>query len=414
MNVMRYSLIGGAIACLAAAAPLQADPLKAEVMHWWTSAGQAKAANVLKEAFNAAGGEWIDNATPTGGNARTIGLGRMAGGNPPTVMLLNGGLEIFDLADQGFLNNLDEQAKDMGWRDFMPAKVFAAIENGGHIWGMPINVQTWNYIWYDNRVFDKLGLKAPTTWDEFFAVGDKLKAAGMIPLAFGAQEWQETQLWTGVLAGAGGRDVYMKIYRDKDVNAVHSDEFIHAATIYKKLRDYMDDGITDRSFNEAASMVITGKAGMQIMGDWGKAEYLAAGWTPGKELGCSIGVGQQNYILDSSVFVMPKKDSDPDFKKAQDLMIQTDLSKEVQIKFNALKGSAPVRLDLNPDDLDYCTRVGLDVLKDPEKQLPNPLWLASSDMVNTLGDTVTEYFSNPDETPEAFADKFANVLSEFQ
>ena len=35
-------------------------------------------------------------------------------------------------------------------------------------------------------------------------------------------------------------------------------------------------------------MVITGKAAMQVMGDWAKGEFIAAGLTAGKEYGCVI------------------------------------------------------------------------------------------------------------------------------
>ena len=43
-----------------------------------------------------------------------------------------------------------------------------------------------------------------------------------------------------------------------------------------------------RNWNDATAMVITGKAGVQMMGDWAKGEFLAANQTAGKEFGCVV------------------------------------------------------------------------------------------------------------------------------
>jgi glucose/mannose transport system substrate-binding protein len=39
-------------------------------------------------------------------------------------------------------------------------------------------------------------------------------------------------------------------------------------------------------------MVIAGRAGMQIMGDWAKGEFTAAGQQPGREYGCMPGLSR--------------------------------------------------------------------------------------------------------------------------
>ena len=40
---------------------------KAEVLHWWTSGGEAKALQVLKDDFASGGGEWTDMPVAGGG-----------------------------------------------------------------------------------------------------------------------------------------------------------------------------------------------------------------------------------------------------------------------------------------------------------------------------------------------------------
>eukprot|EP01037_Dinobryon_pediforme_P045413 gene45413-57911_t len=49
-------LMGCALGTVMLVGPaLAADPLKAEVIHWWTSEGEAAAVKVFADAFNKAG-----------------------------------------------------------------------------------------------------------------------------------------------------------------------------------------------------------------------------------------------------------------------------------------------------------------------------------------------------------------------
>jgi len=62
---------------------------KIEVLHWWTSGGEAAALKVLKDDFAANGGEWMDMpVTGGGGDAANVTLkARIVEGNPPSESL---------------------------------------------------------------------------------------------------------------------------------------------------------------------------------------------------------------------------------------------------------------------------------------------------------------------------------------
>ena len=77
-----------------------------------------------------------------------------------------------------------------------------------------------------------------------------------------------------------------------------SAEFKSVAETYGKLRGYVDPGAPGRNWNDATSLVIQGKAGMQVMGDWAKGEFIAAGQTAGKEYGCTDPVQGQRRLRD--------------------------------------------------------------------------------------------------------------------
>lgn len=82
---MKFGLyLGTALALVTGSA--HGQQLQAEVMHQWTSAGEAAAVKVLADRFTAAGGEWVDAATTGGENLMAVEIARVTGGNPPTSM----------------------------------------------------------------------------------------------------------------------------------------------------------------------------------------------------------------------------------------------------------------------------------------------------------------------------------------
>ena len=100
-------------------------------------------------------------------------------------------------------------------------------------------------------------------------------------------------------------------------------------------------------------MVITGKAGMQVMGDWAKGEFNAAGLTPGKEYGCAV-VGEGGYLMGGDVFVFPRPRIRRAGRPGQARRVMLD--PETQIAFNTKKGSVPVRLDVDVSGMDACAQ----------------------------------------------------------
>jgi len=155
-----------------------------------------------------------------------------------------------------------------------------------------------------------------------------------------------------VFADVGGPDLYLKIYRDRDVNAVKSDAFKKVLAQFKRLHNYIDPGSPGRNWNDATALVISGKAGAQIMGDWAKGEFVAAKQSAGKDFGCFPGFGPHSpYLVAGDVFVFPKTD-DANAVKAQKLLATVMTSPAAQVAFSAKKGSIPIRSDIDDSSLD--------------------------------------------------------------
>lgn len=92
----------------------------------------------------------------------------------------------------------------------------------------------------------------------------------------------------------------------------------------QKLRGYIDADAAGRDWNSATAMVINGKAGMQIMGDWAKSEWTAAGKVAGKDYECLAFPGTQGSFAFNIDSLAMFKLSNADNRKAQEDLAHGD------------------------------------------------------------------------------------------
>lgn len=407
-GLLAWTVVGCALSLGTVPAGAQDKP-KAEVMHWWTSGGKSAAVKVFADQYNKAGGEWVDNAVAGGEAARAAAISRMVGGNPPTSSQFNTGKQFDDLVAQGLLNNLDTVAQEGKWKTFLPPAFVEAISRDGHVYAAPVNVHGQNWMFWSKGALDKAGVAAPPkTWDEFFAALDKLKAAGLVPIALGGQPWQERGLFNSVMLSTS-KDLYLKVYGGKSDEAVKSSEFRKVVETYAKMRDYVDPGSPGRNWNDATAMLITNAAGVQFMGDWMKGEFKAAGKVPETDYVCSVGLTGADLMIGGDVFVFPKT-ADAAQVKAQTLLASVMLAPDTQVLFNKEKGSMPVRTDVDTSQLDSCAKKGLALLADTTHQVPVVDMLLTADVVGALDDVITNFWNDKAASPDDFIARFASTL----
>jgi glucose/mannose transport system substrate-binding protein len=175
-----------------------------EVLHWWTSGGEAAAVGVLKDDLAGKGVGWKDMPIAGGGGdaAMTTLKARVTAGNAPTAVQMLG-FDIQDWANQGALANLNDVAAAEGWDAVVPAALQAFSKSGGNWVAAPVNVHSTNWVWISKSALDAAGGNAPTTWEELVSVLDAMKANGITPLAHGGQAWQEATIFDGVALSLG-------------------------------------------------------------------------------------------------------------------------------------------------------------------------------------------------------------------
>ncbi len=340
---------------IVAGSAVVAEP-QAEVLHWWTSGGEAKSVAVLQEEFASNGGTWTDMPVAGGGGdaAMTALRARVLAGNAPTAVQLKGPA-IQEWYEEGVLADISSVAEAEGWADVLPASIAGHMQCEGTWCAAPVNVHRVDWIWANADVLAANGIEMPTTWDEFNAAADKLQAAGVIPLAHGGQAWQDATVFETVVLGIGGPEFFQKALVDLDPEALTSDTMVQVFDQMRTLRGYVDENFSGRDWNLATAMVMNGEAAFQIMGDWAKGEFLAAGKKPGEDFLCASTPGD-GYLYNVDSFAMFDVEGD-DKKAGQDLLAKLIVAPNFQKVFNLNKGSIPARTDVGLEDFDICANL---------------------------------------------------------
>ncbi len=353
----RKTPIRAALAAAACLALAHAHAGEVEVLHWWTSGGEAKAAAALKASLEKKGHVWKDFAVAGGGgdSAMTVLKSRVVSGNAPAAAQIKGP-SIQEWAREGVLANIDATAKAEKWDELLPKVIADGLKYKGHYVAAPVNVHRVNWLWANPEALKKANARLPTTWDEFFVAAEALKKAGIVPVAHGGQNWQDFTTFESVALGVGGADFYKKALVQLDPASLKSPTMQKVLETFKRVKTYTDRNAPGRDWNLATAMVIKGEAGMQLMGDWAKGEFVAAGKQAGKDFVCTAAPGTGKaftYNIDSFALFALK---DAAKQKAQQDLAATIMGAEFQEVFNLNKGSIPVRMGMKLDKFDDCAK----------------------------------------------------------
>jgi glucose/mannose transport system substrate-binding protein len=99
---------------------------KAEVLHWWTSGGEAKALQVLKDDFASQGGEWKDMPVAGGGGdaaMQTLKARIVANDAPAAAQIKGPTIQAYDREGVVAPYNIDAVAKAEGWDKLLSKQV---------------------------------------------------------------------------------------------------------------------------------------------------------------------------------------------------------------------------------------------------------------------------------------------------
>jgi glucose/mannose transport system substrate-binding protein len=323
---------------------------------------------------------------------------------------LNHGRQAEELIEAGLLLDLTDVASENNWRNVIyPPSLLDACTVDGRVYCAPVNIHSAQWLWLSHDAYENSGVAVPTNWDEFVAAGPALRANGIVPLAQGQQGWQ-TGLTFGVLATAlVSEEAWYAVNRDKDASVAGGAEYARVWNAFDDARK-MAIGSNVGDWNLATNLVITGKAGGQIHGDWAQGEFSVAGSVAGTDYSCLPGLGER-AILDTGgdAFYFPVQD-DADVQKAQKDLAALLVSREVQVAFNLKKGSLPIRGDIDMSTANDCMQKGLKILAGGNV-VPSGDILLSADTNNQVNELMNTFWSDLYMSPADAQAKYAKIIA---
>jgi glucose/mannose transport system substrate-binding protein len=381
-------------------------------MHWLTSGRDAAALAVIRNRFIQQGAPWKETPMPGAGETgRAAAVNRIMGGRPPAVFQFSLGAELGELAAAGMVRTLPP-APD--WDAAIPPAIAAISKHEGYTAAVPVTIRGENWMFYNKSLLQKLGINVPKTWAQLIASAQRLKLAGIIPLALGGQSWQERLLFNSVLVGVGGPTLYRRVYEQLDESAIDSDLMLKVFETFAQLRQYVDAGSPGRRWNQTTQLIIRGEAAFQIMGDWAKAEVAAAGVDLGTSVDCALApASEPAYIMMVDGFAFAAT-HDPPLRAAQDLFARTVREPTVQVELAQRLGSIPVRNDVPSTGFDACSAYAMKVVRDPAAQLMDPGLSLSGGLSGAIDDCISQFWNRKNLTAEQGRALFRQTLRAYR
>lgn len=382
-----------------------------EVTHWWTSGGEAAAVAEFAKAFDATGNKWVDGAIAgSGGTARPIIISRILGGDPMHATQLNHGRQAEELVEAGLMLDLTDIAEAGGWRDVVnPVRLLDSCTVDGKVYCVPVNIHSPQWLWLSHDAYKKAGIDVPSDWFGFVDSAPKLTEAGIVPLAMGQQSWQTNLAFGAIMVAVGGTELYLDVLTNKNAEAAASAEMTKVFEAFAAAR-LLSEGSNVQDWNQATNLVITGKAGGQIHGDWAQGEFQVANQTAGTDYTCLPGLGVNEIIATGGdAFYFPKQD-DPAIEKAQKELATLMISQEVQVAFNLKKGSLPIRGDVDLSAANDCMKKGLAILA-AGNILPDGVNAYTADTQGQMDDLTVEFWNDKSITVADAQARYVDIIA---
>jgi glucose/mannose transport system substrate-binding protein len=365
-----------------------------EIFSWWTAGGEADGLQQFFAVYKDQNANAnIINAAVAGGagaNAKAVLKNRMLGDDPPDSFQVHGGQELLDTwVKPGEMEPVTDIWEEEGWKDVFPEQLTELVTKDGEIYAVPANVHRGNVLWYNQKVFSDNGLTAPKTFDDFFAAAEKLQAEGIAPLALGDKlKWEAAHLFEDVLLGSLGPEGYRGLWTG--ATAWDGPEVEKALGNFDRMLDYTNKDHAAHTWDSATQMVLDGKAGMTVMGDWAHGYFLSKGAKPKTDYGWAPTPGSEgSFMVVTDTFGLPKGAPHEDSAIA---WLKVVGSKEGQEAFNPKKGSICARTDCNQSVFDVYLR---------------------SSATDFKSNQLTPSEAHGSAAPEGFATQFNDIVSGF-
>ncbi|MGX2961050.1 ABC transporter substrate-binding protein [Peribacillus sp. JNUCC 23] len=250
--------------------------------------------------------------------AETVLKTRLTKNDLPDLMSIAGNATYGELARAEVLNDFTDsdlvKTVQPSYIDMINRLVGSEVEG---VYGLPYATNA-NSVIYNKQKFAELGLEVPTTWDEFIALLEKVKATGETPIYFTLKDaWTGMISWNSLGANIAGEDFAEKKNAGTTSFVKSYDE---VADKMLKLISYGHKDNMGVAYGDGNNAFSKGEAVLYIQGNWAIPEILKA--NPNIELG---------------VFPMPVNNDPAQNKLVSGVDVLLTMNKETKHKDEAMK-----------------------------------------------------------------------------
>lgn len=358
-----------------------------EIFSWWIAPGEAEALQALVDVHKEhhQNSRIFNAAEESGDQARARLAERLDLGEPPDLFQENAHeLPSFIAEHSGLLRPLDSFLDRMGYDQMILGEVLENVSVDGSVYAMPVNLHRENTLYYNAQLFADHDLAPPATLEEFFDACATLEAAGVAPVATANQGWILRIMFNTIAMGSMGPDAYQLYFSGQGTG--ESTALRQAITDYARVvEEYINADWNSEAFGwtQAAQAVFDGDAAMFLHGDWATGYFEQLGWTPGVDFGALSAPGASDlFLYGVDAFAMPADGPNPE---GAELFLETVGSEEGQISFNRIKGSSPMRLDVDASQFDAIGQETIEALRDASIRMLTPAWTDWDDAFAAYG-----------------------------
>ncbi len=237
----------------------------------WMAGGEDKP--VLAAFMKANPGILVEDEILEGSKYQLLLKTRILGGDIPDVMLIMPD-QVQEFIRLGIVADVSGEPA-LALQKKSPA-INAAFEKNGKTYAFSVNGGTAEHpIWYNKVAFRKLGIAEPKTPEEFLAACEKIKSAGVDPIAFGAKDswpnrwasyWNLTSQVKVALEKAKTKDVFEAMSKGVKPSELYAESFKFIQEAVAK--GYVSKASLSMTWPESAQYFVDGKAAMLPQGPW--------------------------------------------------------------------------------------------------------------------------------------------------
>jgi len=194
----------------------------------------------------------------------------MASANVPDVFHTWGGGMLASFVDDRQVTDLTSAVEAAGLtKRILPA----ALEFGkvrGKIYAVPMDVSV-VVMWYNRKLFEKHHVTVPTTFEELKSACEKLRNAGITPIALGNKDkWPGAFYFIYLATRLGGTQPFKDAAGRAPGGTFEHPSFIEAGRKLQELTraEVFNKGASVLTYDDARGLFINEKAAMMLMGTW--------------------------------------------------------------------------------------------------------------------------------------------------